>query len=371
VVTALFGAGGAAHAQCTRCTNVGSGSLASVTFAVNDSAFGDNALHADTTGGDNTAIGSAALEDNTTGGANTATGSEALFNNLTGVADTASGAAALLDNTTGNENTAMGEEALADNTTGDENTATGFVALLGNLAGIENTATGVAALRQNTSGSNNIAEGFDAGDNLTTGSNNIDIGNEGVAAESNSIRVGVQGTQTATFVAGIFGTPLSKSSASPVLIDSSGHLGVQVSSARYKRDIRDMGDASEGLLKLRPVSFRYIEDPDGRRQYGLIAEQVERVYPELVIYGDDGKVRGVRYDLLPALLVKQAQEQAKEIGTLTAQAGRKDAQIAELRKQVDAIKKKDVESDALAERMNALEREARRSRPERVAAVAR
>jgi hypothetical protein len=171
-------------------------------------------------------------------------------------------------------------------------------------------------------------------------------------------------------VAGIFGTPLKKSSASAVLIDSSGHLGVQVSSARYKRDIRDMGDASEGLLKLRPVTFRYKEDPDGRRQYGLIAEQVERVYPELVIYDDDGKVQGVRYDLLPALLVNQMQKQAKTINTLATQARRKDAQIAELRKQIDALKKKDVEIDALAERMNALERAARLARPQRLAVAA-
>jgi len=144
-----------------------------------------------------------------------------------------------------------------------------------------------------------------------------------------------------------------------VLIDSTGHLGVQVSSARYKRDIHDVGDSSDGLLKLRPVSYRYKQDPTGSMQYGLIAEDVEQVYPELVTHTEDGKIQGVRYDLLPALLINEIQKQASD-------AKRKDAQIAELKRQAEAqrreiaaLKKKDSQIDALAERMSALEQQAR------------
>jgi hypothetical protein len=262
---------------------------------------------------------------------------------------------ALLSNTTGGENTAAGVFALEENTTGGENTAIGGKGVLN------------GALGNNTSGSNNVAVGTDAGGNLTTGSNNIDVGNGGVAGESNTIRIGTQGTQTATYIAGIFGTPKIKK-ACGVVVETTGLLGCVKSSARYKRDIRDMGDASDKLMKLRPVTFRYKADSTGTEQYGLIAEEVEKVYPELVIDGADGKAETVAYQVLPAMLLNEVQKQARD----------KDAQIAALRrqvasqeKQIDALKKKDAQIDALAERMNALERQARLARPEHLASAMR
>ena len=157
----------------------------------------------------NTALGDAALVSITTGPYNTANGNQCLRNNTTGGSNTAIGSNALLNNTIGNNNTANGASALYSNTSGFQNTASGVDALGDNTTGIDNTATGLAALASNTTGNNNIAVGFGAGDNLTTGSYNIDIGNEGVAGESNTIRIGKQGTQTATFIAGIRGTPIT------------------------------------------------------------------------------------------------------------------------------------------------------------------
>ena len=339
-------------------TASGEGALSSNTTGTDNTASGFAALVSNTIGGGNTAYGEAALSANTSGNSNVATGIQALLDNTTGSNNTASGNDALMSNTTGSGNTAAGVNALGVSN-GGQNTADGNSALLSNTSGDANTATGTGALSSNTSGSSNIAVGLNAGSNLTTGDNNIDIGNAGVAAEAGTVRIGTQGTHTSTFIAGIAGSPLSKSSASVVLIDSTGHLGVQVSSARYKRDIHDVGDSSDGLLKLRPVSYRYKQDPTGSMQYGLIAEEVEQVYPELVTHTEDGKVQGVRYDLLPALLINEIQKQASD-------AKRKDAQIAELKRQVEAqrraiaaLKKKDSQIDALAERMSALEQQAR------------
>jgi hypothetical protein len=395
---ALISAGGVARAACTGCTFFGTGAGIGATGEY-DSAFGLNALYSGDSGGVNTATGAFTLLYNTKGVYNTAVGIFALEENTMGSYNTASGADALNSNTTGEYNTAIGLSALNNNTTGENNTAAGAYALFSNttvfrsrrlkFAGGNNTAAGAYALYSNTTGSNNIAIGWKAGENLTTESNNIDIGNAGVAGDS-AIRVGTEGTQTATYIAGIYGTTIS--SPQYVVVDSSGQLGSTAtppsstpSSARYKRDIRDLGDASNGLLRLRPVSFRYKLDPTRRLQYGLIAEEVERVYPELVTYGDGGKVEGVRYYLLPALLLNEVQKQAKQIRTITVEAAGKDVRIAALQKQVasqdeqiasqqeqlEALKKKEGQIDALAERMNALERAARVSKAERLAAATR
>ena len=158
-------------------------------------------------------------------------------------------------------------------------------------------------------GGSNIALGRDAGLALTTGNNNIDIGNVGVAAETKTIRIGTQGTQTATFIAGISSTMVT---GDAVLVSSTGQLGMMVSSARYKRDIHNMGNASDALMKLRPVTFRYKQDPQGERQYGLIAEEVARVYPELVSYAD-GKVVTVHYHELVPMLLNEIQKLSAEV----------------------------------------------------------
>ena len=388
IAIALFGAvsviPAAAQSPCidssaggnTFCgTDAGAGATASNDSALGDdalssgdsggsnTAIGIDALQLNTTGFDNTATGSNALSINTTGTGNTATGTGALFSNTTGKSNAATGTVALGSNTTGDRNTAMGTLALMDSTTGSDNTATGLDALTFDVTGGENTATGSSALK-NSTGSNNIAIGYEGGISLTTGDNNIDIGNEGVAAEADTIRIGTKGTQTRTLVAGIYDSALTSLSPLPVVVNSNGRLGYMPSAARYKRDIHDMGDASNGLLKLRPVSFRYKQDPAGTLQYGLIAEEVERVYPELVAHGDDGKVEAVRYELLPAMLVNEVQKLAKE-------NQRKDAQIAAQQREIEALKKKDAQVDALAERMNALERQVGLARPEHLASATR
>ena len=234
---------------------------------------------------------------NTRGVNNTATGLNALDGTSTGDANTADRVGALESNKTGTSNTAVGVEALESNTS-NANTAHGFAALGSNTTGSDNTAVGSNALDGNTTGNSNIAIGQGGGVNLTTGSNNIDIANEGVAAESNTIRIGTQGVQTDTFIAGIFGTPKIEK-ACEVVVEETGLLGCVKLSARYKRDIRDMGDASDKLMKLRPVTFTYKADATGIQQYGLIAEEVEKVYPELVIDDADGKAETVAKHIFP------------------------------------------------------------------------
>ena len=195
--------------------------------------------------------------------------------NSTGTFNTASGDAALYSNN-GYGNTASGASALYRNTTGSYNTASGLSALYYNTTGEENTASGDNALRSNTTGSYNIALGFFAGSNLTTGSNNIDIGNTGVAGESNTIRIGRTGTRAATYIAGIWGGNPG-GGLSPVYVNSSGQLGAQASSRRFKKDIADMAAASEALLSLKPVTFHYKSDNTGTPQFGLIAEEVAKI----------------------------------------------------------------------------------------------
>jgi hypothetical protein len=168
----------------------------------------------------------------------------------------------------------------------------------------------VGALFTNTTGTNNIAIGVNAGYNPTAGSNNIEVGNAGVAADTNTIRVGTQGTQTKAFIAGIAGSAVT---GSDVVVNGSGQLGVVVSSARYKRDIKEMGSSTDGLMKLRPVTFAYKSDQQATKQYGLVAEEVEQVYPELVVHDKAGKVESVRYSMLTSMLLNELQNQHEEL----------------------------------------------------------
>jgi hypothetical protein len=273
--------------------------------------------------GGNTALGANALATNTTGVSNTALGEGALFSNTTGSFNTATGSRALESNTTGITNTALGSGALRNNTTGGDNTATGSGALASNTTGQDNTALGEGALEGNTTGNNNIAVGIGAGANVTIGSNNIYIANFGVPTDNRRIRIGSQGNQqeqTATFIAGIRGRTTSEADALPVLIDSDGQLGTANSSRRVKTDIHDLGDHSRALHQLRPVSFRYrSHPPDGPLEYGLIAEEVAEIYPDLVVRDTDGQPAGVRYHVLPAMLLNELQRQQR---TVEAQASR-------------------------------------------------
>jgi len=283
----------------------------------NNTAEGSDALFNLTNGSFNTALGESALNTNTTGGSNTATGAGALEKNLNGNFNTATGVDALNSNTSGLNNTAIGVNALDANTTGGSNTAVGVIALESNITGKNNTAAGFQALEHST-GSNNIALGSTAGANLTSGSNNIEIGNVGVAGEAAKIRIGKQGTQNGTFIAGIFGVPVT---GSTVVVNSTGKVGVATSSARFKEAIKPMDKASETILQLKPVTFRYKKevDPSGIPQYGLVAEQVEKVDPRLVIRDEDGKVMTVRYEAVNAMLLNEFLKEHRKVEELEKQ----------------------------------------------------
>jgi Chaperone of endosialidase len=361
-------------------TACGTGALASSTSGTEDSAFGFDALEHNTGGNLNTASGVSALQSNTTGNDNTASGVYALFNNTTGYDNIASGAYALSSNSTGNGNVASGVDTLFYNTTGNDNTASGVYALLNNTTGYDNiasgagalyynttgnynTTSGVLALLNNTTGNDNIGLGFNAGKNIVSGSNNIDIGGSGTADESNTIRIGTLGTQQQTFIAGISAAPVT---GTVVEVNSNGQLGVAMSSARYKHDIRNIGTASAGLMKLRPVRFRYKNDLSGTLQYGLVAEEVERVYPELVTRGLDGKVQSVRYLEFTALLLNELQQQAhqmqqqtREVQQLAERLQAKDAQFTSQQHEIDALKQADASFSILRQRLAAFEWQAR------------
>ena len=288
-------------------TAVGAGALLSNTSGEENTANGAFALFSNTTGGFNTANGAFALNKNTVGGGNTASGYQALFNHITGNANTANGANALFSDLSGQANTATGQGALFSNTTGGFNMANGLGALASNTTGNDNTAVGASALGGNTTGSDNIALGQGAGANLTTGNNNVDIGDgvTGNSGEANTIRIGQQGTQTTTFIAGISGATVPGGVS--VIIDANGHLGTIVSSQCFKDEIKPMDKASETVLALKPVTFRYKKELDPQRvpQFGLVAEEVEKVNPDLVARDAKGEVYTVRYEAVNAMLLNE------------------------------------------------------------------
>jgi hypothetical protein len=322
-------------------TAIGARALRNNVFGEGNTATGVTALFSNTNGIFNTATGSSALIFNTTGDNNTATGSEALFLNATGNNNTATGTAALLRNTTGFNNTANGVNALLTNNDGRQNTATGANALFSNTTGSFNTAEGVRALFSNTAGDNNIALGNSAGSNLTTGSNNIDIGAPGAMGEAGTIRIGRGAIQNRTFIAGIRGVTTGMANAVPVLIDSAGQLGTMSSSLRFKKEIKPMDTASEAILGLEPVTFHYKSDKTNTPQFGLIAEEVAKVNPDLVVRDENGEIYTVRYDAVNAMLLNEflkehrkneeqqgmIERQQKQIEALTAGLQKVSAQL--------------------------------------------
>src|SRR6266576_689369 len=299
-----------------------------------NTAEGDNALFSLTTGTSNTATGLAALGSNTTGDFNTAEGSSALLFNTTGSQNTATGVNALIHNTTGSSNTADGVNTLFRNTTGFQNAASGVQALFSNTTGIHNMAVGGHALDQNVTGSSNVALGFQAGLNIT-GSGNVCIGENilGLAGESNVTRIrNIGSTAQAN---GVF-----------VTVGAGGKLGFQVSSRRYKEDIKPMDEASAALFALKPVSFRYKQEIDPARSFdfGLIAEDVATVNPDLVARDEDGKIVTVRYQAVYAMLLNEflkahskVQEQEALIAQVTSNAAKQEATIARQQKQIEAL----------------------------------
>ena len=330
---------GALSSNTTGRANTATGSLALVnnTTADNNTATGFGAL-VNNTASNNTATGADALSHNRNGTANTANGYDALLANWSGSFNTADGAQALFNNTTGQRNTAVGFNALFNNSVGSGNTATGYQALQNN-SGDGNTATGVNALllnqgktntangahslesnqsgnqnvavggfalSQNTVGSSNIAVGFNSGSNLTTGSNNISIGALGMGDESRVIRIGTPGKQNATFIAGIYNAS-EGGIVKTVYINNNGQLGTQppASSRRFKEEIRPMDQTSEAILDLKPVTFQYKDDRTGIPQFGLIAEEVAKVNPDLVVRDENGQIYTVRYEAVNAMLLNE------------------------------------------------------------------
>jgi hypothetical protein len=326
-----------------------------------NTAEGTQALFSLTAGVWNTALGFQALYHNTGGYSNTATGLRALFNNTTGIQNTANGVLALAGNTTGRYNTADGYQSLYRNADGDSNTAIGYRALYNNIGqtdilanfGSYNTAIGSSALYNNTSGSYNIALGYQAGFNLTTGYYNIDIGNAGIAGESSTIRIGTAGNQVRTFIAGIRGVTTGMANAVPVVIDSAGQLGTMSSSRHFKTDIKPMAESSEAILALKPVTFHYKSDATKTPQFGLIAEEVAQVDPNLVVRDADGEIYTVRYDAINAMLLNEFQkehckveeietefhttiaQQEREIQGLTARLDEQASQIQKVSSQLE------------------------------------
>ena len=302
-----------------------------------NTAEGTNALFSLTSGEGNTAIGFDALFRNTTGPNNTAIGVQTLFHNTRGFENAATGWRALFFNTTGFHNTAAGFEALFFNTTGNHNTADGDIALLHNTTGNFNTAIGAHSLNRNTAGSSNVALGFQAGFNIT-GSGNVCIGQNvtGLAGENNVTRVrNIGSTAQAN---GVF-----------VTVGAGGKLGHQVSSRRYKEDIKPMDKASEALFALKPVSFRYKQEIDPARSpdFGLIAEDVATVNPDLVARDDEGKIVTVRYQAVNTMLLneflkehKKVEEQQATIADLKSTVAQQriyfDAAMAQQRKESEA-----------------------------------
>jgi hypothetical protein len=322
-------------------TAIGAGTLLANTVDEN-TAIGAGALLSNTTGHDNTANGAFALFSNTTGLGNTANGTSALFNNTTGTGNTATGADALFSNT-GSGNTANGASALVSNATGNFNTANGFGALTSNTAGDGNTAIGRDAL-SNTTGSANTALGANAGSALTTGNNNIDIGIDviGGAGEANTIRIGNPNITTA-FIRGISGATASGGAA--VNVASNGQLGTMTSSARFKDEIRPMDKASEALVSLKPVAFRYKKaiDPGGIQQFGLVAEDVEKVNPDLVVRDKQGQVNTVRYEAVNAMLLNEFLKEHRKVEQQDHKIQEQDGTIAQL-KQNFAEQQKQIEA---------------------------
>ena len=334
-------------------TGVGAGTLV-LNTADSNTAVGAAALLLNTAGGGNTAVGTDALVYNDTGSNNNAVGAFALFSNTTGSNNTANGSAALYSNTEGLYNTAVGASALASHTIGDRNTAIGTYALPTDTTGERNTAVGVFALNANTSGSFNIAIGGQALSSNTEGGGNIALGfgaGASVTTANNVTCIGASGenVDNTCYISNIF--DVTSSGGTAVFIGSNGKLGTLTSSARFKDQIKPMDKASEGILALKPVTFRYKKeiDPKSIPQFGLVAEEVEKVSPDLVVRDKEGKPYSVRYDQVNAMLLNEflkehrtVQQQGttitelkKEIETLTSTVKEQAAQIQKVSAQIE------------------------------------
>jgi hypothetical protein len=346
-------------------TAEGNNALRDLTTGEFNTAVGLFSLTLNTGGDSNTAVGASALRNNTSAHQNTAVGADALRLNITGSENNAIGAFALSNNRDGHENNALGADALRENRHASKNTAIGDEALdsndsSGNGNANDNTAVGSEALRHNTDGSANTAVGAGAGGGspgITTGSGNTIVGHfsgqhigaggkniyigDGVdpgISEDGTIRIGdrflpILGATSTCFIDGISGKSVGPLSA-PVIINASGQLGTIPSSARFKKDIDPMGETSEAIYSLRPVTFHYKSDETNTPQWGLIAEDVAKVDPALILKDEEGKPFTVRYEQINAMLLneflkarRQIDAQQKQIEALTAGLQKVSAQL--------------------------------------------
>jgi Chaperone of endosialidase len=271
-------------------------------------------------GVENTALGTAALLFNDTGRRNTAVGVAALLNNNTGLVNCAFGSRALYSNTIGNTHTAVGFQALFSNTTGDANTAVGRDALYSNATGVENTGIGYLALNSNSTGSSNTALGSNAGSSVATASNVICIGADVFGADMSNT----------TWIGNVYGVTTQSGTTSSVIVSDTGQLGTVASSERFKKDIATMDKASEAILSLKPVTFYYKSDAKGIAQFGLIAEEVAKVSPALVLPDKQGKPYTVRYDAVNAMLLNEFLKEHRKVEKL-------EAIVVEQQKQIQAL----------------------------------
>jgi hypothetical protein len=346
---------GALLSNTTGGQNTANGAFAlfSNTEGAGNTADGTSALLNNTTGNENTAMGAAALIGNTTGSSNTAIGESALISNTEGAANTATGSRALLGNTTGNFNTGVGYYALQSNTQGINNTAIGVDTLTDNGTGSGNTAVGVGALLENSSGNFNTAIGDGALPSNTTGSGNTVLGYQagaGISTAQNviAIRASGENVDNSCYIGNIFGSTSVGGTA--VLVNGVGKLGTLTSSKRFKDDIKPMDKASDAILALKPVIFRYKKDidPAGTSQFGLVAEEVAQVNPDLVVRDKEGKPYTVRYDAVNAMLLNEflkehhtVQEQEATITQLKSVVAQQQkdfvATTAQQHKQIEAL----------------------------------
>ncbi len=353
-------------------TAVGAAALLLNTTGTENTAIGTDAMVYNDTGSANSALGTFALFRNADGGGNTAVGYGALFGNTAGFENTAVGSNALSFNTEGTDNTAIGEgalgfssngsyntavgEAALFNNAGDDNAAIGLQAMYSNHDGIQNTAVGSGALLNNTSGISNTAIGAGALYN-TSGDSNSALGafaGINVFSASNVICIGANGADVSntTWVGNVYGVTTQSGTTAQVIVSDNGQLGTVASSERFKKDIATMDHASEVILSLRPVTFHYKSDTRGTPQFGLIAEEVAKINPALVLPDKEGKPYTVRYDAVNAMLLNEflkehrkveelksaMAQQRKTTEALVARLNEQEARIQKVSAQVEARK---------------------------------
>ena len=279
------------------------------------------------TADNNTAFGAAALLSNTTGTQNTASGALVLLNNTTGSSNTAIGYQALLGNINGVRNNAIGDQALFSHQTGNNNNAVGVLALLSDISGSLNNAIGESALINNTTGSSNTAIGEGAGSHQTTGSGNVYIG---------ALTLGEAGENNTTYIRNVYN---STATARAIYVTSNNKVGTLSSSRRYKEEIKPMDKGSEALFGLKPVTFRYKKEIDREHalSFGLIAEEVAKVSPDLTTYDGEGKPETVRYEAVNAMLLNEFLKEHRTVQELKSNAAKQEATIVKQQKQIDAL----------------------------------